>query len=74
MRIQYVTNGSQREVSDAIGHALVQRKIATYATREMRPETAPVSEIDRLRAECDQRGIKYHHRAGVARLRELLKG
>ena len=30
------------------------------------------SEIDQLRAECDARGIKYHHRAGVDALRGLL--
>ena len=103
MRIQYVTNGSFRTVSDVLGQTLVDRKIARdvtpkapaapiltpieaeaadpeprnvagYTTRELRPATDSASELDRLRAECDQRGIKYHHRAGVARLRELVKG
>lgn len=32
-----------------------------------------MSEVDKLRAELDSRGISYHHRAGVAKLRELLE-
>ena len=40
----------------------------TYQTRDMRA----VSEIDALRAEADKRGLKYHPRIGVAKLRALL--
>ena len=83
MRIEYKANGMQRTVPDAIGQSLIDRNLARsvegevpvnhtpgrYSTRELRPE----SEVDRLRAECDRRGIKYHHRAGVPKLRELLK-
>ena len=79
MRIEYKANGMQREVRDSVGRVLVKRGLARevkaepapgrYLDREMKPE----SEADRLRAECDRRGIKYHHRAGEARLRELLK-
>lgn len=83
MRIEYRANGMQRTVPDAIGQSLIDRKLARsvegevpadpapgrYRTRELRPE----SEVDLLRAECDRRGIKYHHRAGVPKLRELLK-
>jgi hypothetical protein len=75
MRIEYKANGMQREVRDSIGRVLVKRglarevKAAPYLDRQMKPE----SEVDRLRAECDSRGIKYHHRAGVPKLRELLK-
>lgn len=32
-----------------------------------------MTEADKLRAELDSRGITYHHRAGVAKLRELLE-
>lgn len=46
-------------------------KVATYQTRDMR---ADESELDALKAEADRRGIHYHHRAGVVRLRELLEG
>jgi len=83
MRIEYRANGMQRTVPDAIGQSLIDRNLARsvegeapddpapgrYRTRELRPE----SEVDLLRAECDRRGIKYHHRAGVPKLRELLK-
>ena len=83
MRIEYRANGMQRTVPDAIGQSLIDRNLARsvegevpadpvsgrYRTRELRPE----SEVDLLRAECDRRGIKYHHRAGVQKLRELLK-
>lgn len=69
----------QRTVRPDVGKALVDRGLARevksepapgrYLDREMKPE----SDIDRLRAECDRRGIKYHHRAGVPKLRDLLE-
>lgn len=31
-------------------------------------------EVAKLRAACDDKGIKYHHKAGAAKLRELLDG
>jgi hypothetical protein len=30
-------------------------------------------ELEDLRAECDKKGIKYHHKAGAAKLAELLE-
>ena len=79
MRIEYKANRMRRTVSPNVGKSLVNRGLARevksdpapgrYLDREMKPE----SDIDRLRAECDRRGIKYHHRAGVRKLRELLK-
>ena len=79
MRIEYKANKMQRTVRPDVGKALVDRGLARevksdpapgrYMDREMKPE----SELDLLRAECDRRGIKYHHRAGEAKLRELLK-
>lgn len=29
--------------------------------------------LDALRAECDKRGIKYHHKAGAKKLTQLLE-
>jgi hypothetical protein len=40
----------------------------------MKPQSAPDDETEALRAECDAKGIKYHHKAGAAKLRELLAG
>lgn len=31
-------------------------------------------ELEELKAKCDELGIKYHHKAGVAKLKELLEG
>ena len=52
------------------GRRIVEHPAPTYQTRAMRAE-AP-SEIDTLRAALDARGIKYHGRAGAAKLRALL--
>lgn len=75
MRIEYRANGQQREVRDSVGEALIARRLArpVYQTRDMRA-AGPVDELSALKAEADRRGIKYHHRAGVAKLRELLEG
>lgn len=37
-------------------------------------EIATDDEVTQLRAELDAKGIKYHHKAGVPKLRELLGG
>lgn len=44
MLIEYVTNRSRRNVSEAVGRALILRKIArgVYDTREMKPEALPI--------------------------------
>jgi hypothetical protein len=34
----------------------------------------PAPTVESLRAECDARGITYHHLAGVRKLTELLEG
>lgn len=75
MRIEYRANGMQRDVRDSVGDALVARRLARpiYQTRDMRA-AEPIDELSALKAEADRRGIKYHHRAGVAKLRELLEG
>ena len=70
-------NGSRKAFNQKIAKVLVARGLAReamgYQTRELRAESV-LDEADRLRAELDKRGIKYHHRAGVAKLRELLEG
>jgi hypothetical protein len=38
----------------------------------MNPE--PDDDVTELRAQLDAKGIKYHHKAGAAKLRELLNG
>lgn len=45
MLIQYVANGSKREVSDEIGKVLIDRRIAraVYQTRQLTPD--PVVEV-----------------------------
>ena len=69
-------NGRRRSFHPQVAKVLVARGLAkepmTYQTREMRAETPDESDV--LRAELDKRGIKYHHRAGVAKLRALLEG
>ena len=47
MQIEYVANGSKREVSDAIGKVLIARKIArrVYQTRQVTPEVTPEVEV-----------------------------
>lgn len=68
-------NGKTRAFHPMVAKVLERRGLG-YQTREMRPEPVQVKreddEIDSLKAEADRRGIKYHHRAGVAKLRELL--
>lgn len=71
-------NGSRKVFNQKLAKVLVARGLARetmgYQTRELRAEEPALDEADRLRAELDKRGIKYHHRAGVAKLRELLEG
>lgn len=71
-------NGKVRSYPEPIAKVLVARGLGKetlgYQTREMRAEAPKHSEVDALKAEADKRGIKYHHRAGVAKLRELLEG
>lgn len=76
-------NGKRRKFHANVAKVLVARGLARepggYQTRELRaevPATVPVvdDELEALKAEADRRGIKYHHRAGVAKLRELLEG
>lgn len=76
-------NGKRRKFHANVAKVLVARGLArepaAYQTRELRaevPAPAPVvdDELEALKAEADKRGIKYHHRAGVAKLRELLEG
>lgn len=52
------------------GKRIVEAAAPVYQTRAMQAQTP--SEIDTLRAALDARGVKYHHRAGVDKLRELL--
>lgn len=67
-------NGKTRTFHPQVAKVL-ERKGLGYQTREMRAEKKPaLDDVEALKAEADRRGIKYHHRAGVAKLRELLEG
>ena len=37
-------------------------------------DDAPDPNVDALKAELDRRGVKYHHKAGPAKLKALLDG
>ena len=71
-------NGRRKAFNPRVAKVLLGRGLARetmgYQTRELRAAEPVLDEADRLRAELDKRGIKYHHRAGVAKLRELLEG
>jgi hypothetical protein len=75
-------NGRRKAFPAKLAKVLVARGLGSevqgYQTRELRaaPASQPTEdeEVRRLRAELDKRDIKYHHRAGVAKLRELLEG
>ncbi|MEQ9634604.1 MAG: hypothetical protein RLW68_00820 [Devosia marina] len=58
-----------RQIAD-----MAERMAAMEAMLEqaMKPGVEPDDETEALRAECDAKGIKYHHKAGPAKLRELL--
>ncbi len=74
-------NGKRKSFSAQVAKVLVARGLGSevqgYQTRELRAAPSRPTEADELealRAELDKRGIKYHHRAGAAKLRELLEG
>jgi hypothetical protein len=87
VKVELIANGRQATLSEAVARLLVKMGKArvvdeapvmgdlTYQTRRMSASDAPPpSEVDALRAEADRRGLKYHPRAGVAKLREVLAG
>lgn len=73
-------NGREEMMPRRFADILAKMGRVTYQTRDMQAEPVRSAsaeatkeiEADNLRAELDNRGIKYHHRAGVAKLRELL--
>ena len=67
-------NGKTRAFHPMVAKVLEARGMG-YQTREVRAVVVQESdELAKLKSEADRRGIKYHHRAGVAKLRELLEG
>lgn len=88
VKVEMVATGKQATLSEAVARLLVKKGKArivedgapakaelTYQTRRMSASDAPeANEVDTLRAEADRRGLKYHPRAGAAKLRELLGG
>jgi hypothetical protein len=64
MQIEYVANGSKREVSERIGKALIARKIArpVYQTRELRAESLDVSDPAEISARTGKPKRRYKRR------------
>lgn len=60
------------------GDAVVQAETAVVQAEEQavepdaEPEATPEPTVDELRAELDAMGVKYHHKAGAAKLAEIL--
>jgi len=69
---------STDRAKSAAKEADMQRRLNELEERNMammellEQQTKPSSEVDELRAELDAKGIPYHHKAGPAKLRELL--
>lgn len=54
------------------GEAVVVQAEDQAVVPEAEPEAAPEPTVDELRSELDSLGVKYHHKAGAAKLAELL--
>lgn len=67
-------NGKQKRMQRRYAEILQNLKRGTFQELTPAPaaENPEVEELKRLRAEADSLGIEYHHRAGPAKLRELL--
>lgn len=66
------TNAAAREAAKDAQIALMAERME--AMEEMlRAQVSSSQEIDDLRSELDAKGISYHHKAGAAKLRELLQ-
>lgn len=65
--LQKLKRGTYRALSPA-----APAPIAKGEESETPPTESDTDELEQLRAEADEKGIEYHHRAGPAKLRELL--
>jgi len=66
-------NGRTAQMTERYAKVLEKLGRGTYS--ELGTEknlSSDFSEVEQLRAEAEKRGISYHHRAGIAKLRELL--
>jgi hypothetical protein len=66
-------NGKTAQMTERYAKVLAKLGRGTYS--ELDTEKKPsneLPEVEQLRAEAEKRGIAYHHRAGIAKLRELL--
>jgi len=70
--------GNSDKAKSAAREADMQRRLQELEERNeamlklLEEQTKPNTEVDDLRAELDAKGIPYHHKAGAAKLRELL--
>lgn len=60
-----------REIAEMKERMEAMEAMLEQATR---PAAEPDDEVTALRAELDAKGIAYHHKAGAAKLRDLLAG
>jgi len=66
-------NGRTSQMQERYAKILKKLGRGTYGPVEVeQAQPIEVLEVEQLRAEADRRGIEYHHRAGAAKLRELL--
>lgn len=81
MLVEVIKGGAKRDIHPKVAAILIKqghvREVGqTYQTRDMRAAvlTDPLAglALEALRDLAAKRGIKFHHRAGEAKLRELL--
>lgn len=66
--------GKESQMQKRYAEILQKLKRGTFQEIQTAPavQNPELEELPKLRAEADALGIEYHHRAGVAKLRELL--
>lgn len=66
-------NGRQEQMAKRYAEILQKLGRGTYSEiANKKTQIEDVNDIEHLRAEADRLGIEYHHRTGLAKLRELL--
>lgn len=66
-------NGRTSQMTERYAKVLEKLGRGTYSEMDSKKvQQNEVPEVEQLRAEAEKRGIPYHHRAGIAKLRELL--
>lgn len=67
-------NGKTAQMTERYAKVLAKLGRGHYSELDAdKNRSHDVNEIEQLRAEATKRGIEYHHRTGIAKLRELLE-